>query len=220
MKILETDVEGNTVADLTHLDDDMGAGPHVEVMNMSEAGVSALSLGKGSGVLAAEALTAPLDKVGYDPSAEVNVADPPARPSLDVAIETLGHLYPRIEKLCERMWAWDKRELGTELRAALEGVIAKWETATDDLMAGLLTVNAKGYVAKTTDKTRKLATMRKPGTRVVLNSAEMEAEYRAMCSAEELDSLEVVRTVGSKVFLKTGAREVGLVDVGKVEVRS
>ena len=29
MKILETDVEGKVVADLTHLDDDMGAGPHV-----------------------------------------------------------------------------------------------------------------------------------------------------------------------------------------------
>jgi hypothetical protein len=41
-----------------------------------------------------------------------------------------------------------------------------------------------------------------------------------MYSADELAALEVVRTVGSKVFLKTGAREVGLVDVTKVEVKS
>ena len=218
MKILETDVDGKTVADLTHLDDDMGAGPHVTVVEQGPATVAAVDC-----VVKVDGRATTVTNVEYtdtpDPSAEVNVADPPARPSLDVAIETLGHLYPRIEKLCERMWAWDKRELGAELRAALEGVIAKWETATDVLMAGLLTVNAKGYVAKTTDKTRKLATMRKPGTKVKLDPA-LVMDYAEMYSAEELDSLEVVRTVGSKVFLKTGAREVGLVDVGKVEVRS
>jgi hypothetical protein len=272
MQILETDVEGKVVADLTQVDDDMGVGPHVEVVHMSNAGVSALSLGKGSGVLAEEALTAPLDRalamspvehagpVGCDknfgeahnatgphetvfdnvvlevaghsvtqltnveyadtpaPSAEVNVSDPPGRPSLHVALETLGHLRPRIEKLCERMWGWDKRELGTDLRAAIEGAIAKWETSTDDLVAGLLLLNAKGYVAKTTDKTRKLASMRKPGTKVRLDDSLLPA-FAEVYSPEELDALEVVRTLGSKVFLKTGSREVGIVDVSKVEAR-
>ena len=233
MQILQMSEEGKVEADLTHLDDDSGAGPHVEVVNMSAAGADALSLGKGSGVLAAEALTAPLDRAlpvttlagveladgQPDPSAEVNVADPPSRPSLEVAIETLGNLRPRIEALCLRMAGWDKREMGMELRAAFEVTVAKWETSTADLAAGLDLLQSKGFVAKTTVKTRKIAQM-KPGTLVVLNSADMVADYSAIYSPEEMAALEVVRTVGSKVFLKTGAREVGLVDVGKVEVRS
>jgi hypothetical protein len=203
MQILEMNEEGKTVADLTHLE---GVGPHVDVVNMSAAGADALSLGKG-----------PLDEI-LDASAEVNVADPPARPSLDVAIETLGHLRPRIEALCLRMAGWDKREMGLELRAAFEVVVAKWETSTADLAAGLDLLQAKGFVAKTTVKTRKIAQM-KPGTPVKLDPA-LVADYAEMYSADELSALEVVRTVGSKVFLKTGTREVGLVDVGKVEVRS
>jgi hypothetical protein len=87
------------------------------------------------------------------------------------------------------------------------------------LATALELLRNKGFVAKTTDKTRKLASMRKPGTLVKLDPA-LVVDYAEMYSADELAALEVVRTVGSKVFLKTGAREVGLVDVTKVEVKS
>ena len=207
MQILETDVEGKTVADLTHLE---GVGPHVTVVDMAKGKDVVVKLG---------GIEATLVSAEYsDASAEVNVADPPARPSLDVAIETLGHLRPRIEALCLRMAGWDKREMGMELRAAFEVTVAKWETSTADLAAGLDLLQAKGFVAKTTVKTRKIAQM-KPGTRVKLDDS-LVPDFSAVYSPEELAALEVVRTVGSKVFLKSGAREVGLVDVSKVEVRS
>lgn len=141
----------------------------------------------------------------------------PVRPSLDVAIDTLGHLRPRIEALCLRMAGWDKREMGMELRAAFGMTVAKWETATADLAAALDLLQSKGFVAKTTAKTRKLAQM-KPGTPVKLDPA-LVMDYAEIYSADELSSLDVVRTVGAKIFLRTGSREVGLVDVSKVEVR-
>lgn len=206
MQILETDVEGKTAADLTHLE---GVGPHVTVVDMAKGKDVVVKLG---------GIEATLVSAESDASAEVNVTDPPARPSLDVAIETLGHLRPRIEALCLRMAGWDKREMGMELRAAFEVTVAKWETSTADLAAGLDLLRAKGFVAKTTAKSRKLAQI-KPGTPVKMDPA-LVVDYAEMYSADELSALEVVRAVGSKVFLKTGAREVGLVDVGKVEVRS
>jgi hypothetical protein len=161
-----------------------------------------------------------VDPVGVaDASAEVNVADPPSRPSLDVAIETLGHLRPRIEKLCERIAGWDRRNMdGAELRAAFGATVAKWEAATEELTVALELLNNRGFVAKTTAKSRKLAQLRKPGTKVVLD-APMAHAFSMLYSAEEIEGLEVVKLVGPLVLLKTGAREVGLVDVIKVEVK-
>jgi hypothetical protein len=210
MQILEMNEEGKTVADLTHLE---GVGPHVKVMEQGAA--------KGKDVVVKLGETeATLVSAEYsDASAEVNVTDPPARPSLDVAIETLGHLRPRIEALCLRMLGWDKREMGAELRTAFEESVDRFEANAATLATALELLRNKGFVAKTTDKTRKLASMRKPGTPVKLDPA-LVVDYAEMYSADELAALEVVRTVGSKVFLKTGAREVGLVDVTKVEVKS
>jgi hypothetical protein len=208
MQILETDESGKTVADLTHID---GVGPHVTVLGMATGGGAAESYSEVQPVC--------VDPVGTCDGTAANAVEDKGRPSLDVAIETLGHLRPRIEALCLRLLGWDKREMNAELRTAFEDSVERFEKNAATLATALELLRNKGFVAKTTDKTRKSARM-KPGTRVVLSDPAMAADFLAIYSPLELDDLEVVRAVGSKVFLKTGAREVGLVDVGKVEVRS
>jgi hypothetical protein len=225
MQILVTDADGNTVDDLTHLEDDSGVGPHVTVVEKGQP-LKVEELKPPVGVdcsmatlMAEIAPDLPMTTLAGTDVADVQPAnEDKVRPSLDVAIETLGHLRPRIEALCLRMLGWDKREMNPELRAAFEDSVARFEANAATLATALELLRNKGFVAKTTDKTRKLAKM-KPGTRVVLD-ASLAPDFAAVYSPEELDALEVVRTVGSKVFLRTGTREVGLVDVSKVEVRS
>ena len=167
MTILQTDTDGNTVADL---------GPPV-----------------------------PAD------------APPPAepatqsRPTLHVAIATHGNLLLRIEALCLRLESWagttdEFRKTVGDLRATF------WKLGEE-----LCKLNAHDFVAKSTPKTRKLARL-KPGVRVRLNTLERIAEYLQLYSEAELEALEVVRVVGSRVFLRTGQREVGLVPAAHLEV--
>jgi hypothetical protein len=126
------------------------------------------------------------------------------RPTLDVAIETHNHLRPRIESFCLRLESW--ASTADEFRKAVENL----RKTFDALGCALDQLKARGFSAKSTPKTRKLARM-KPGALVRLNTPEREAEYSQLYSPEELAALEVVRVIGSRVFLRTGTREVGLV---------
>lgn len=149
-------------------------------------------------------------------SSEIETAQPAVseRPSLDVAIENLGHLRPRITSLCLRLHGWDKKTMGTGTREAFDKAVHDFEESAADLGAMLIALHAIGYVANATPLTRKLARMR-PGSRVRLLDPD---PWRAFYSAEELDALQVHAVHGKQAFLKTGDREVGLVPISKLEV--
>jgi len=139
---------------------------------------------------------------------------PAPRPTLECESEVHAHLDPRIEAHLLRVEAWSGVPASFELHTAAEDVRAAWARLGQRLLA----MREAGIVVKSTAKTRKLARM-KPGTRVQLVDDNMAADYSAMYSPEEIAALEVVRVVGERVFLVTGEREVGLVEVRFLEAR-
>jgi hypothetical protein len=138
-----------------------------------------------------------------------NAAKKP-RSSLEVAIERHRHLTPAIEAFCSRLESWETTVHEYGLRDVLVGLRSEWGQ-----LGIVLELMAKdGAVPRTTPKSR-MRVWLKPGAKVGLRP-DIDEEYGAIYSPEELNNLEVVAVLEHKVFLKTGERDVGLVPLAHV----
>ena len=176
-------------------EEETGAGPHTTVLEGAPA--------PAQEVAAADDPTAP-------------ETPPVSRPSLDVAIENLFHLRPRVDALCLRLAGWDTRSLGMGTQAAFAETVASVDKSLHDLEQMLVVLKGLGYVAHATPLTRKLARLH-PGTLVKLLDP---APWAEIYTAEELASIRVEAVAGKRAFLKTCDRDLGLVEISKLEVRT
>ena len=161
-------------------------------------------------VITASQSEIPIAKVAELPAVEATKPD--SRPSLEVETDVHHNLLPRIEAHLGRMRAWDLRKLTTEQRAAFTGAMDDLEADWMALTAALALLCEAGFVAKTTPVTR-LASKLTHGSRVSLRD-DQRAIFAQLYSAEQLDSLSVVKVTDTHVQLMADdGSNVGLVKI-------
>ena len=145
-------------------------------------------------------------RMGYD------VGKPDSRPSLEVETEVHDNLRPRIEAHLGRMRAWDLRKLPVEQRGEFLICMGQLETAFSAVGNWLETMRVSNFIAKTTPVTR-LASKLSHGSKVSLRD-DQRAVYAKLYSAEQLDSLSVVKVTDTHVQLMADdGSNVGLVKI-------
>jgi len=138
--------------------------------------------------------------------------DTTSRPSLEVETEVHNNLRPRIEAHLGRMRAWDLRKLPVEQRGEFLICMGQLETAFSAVGNWLETMRVSNFIAKTTPVTR-LASKLSHGSKVSLRD-DQRAVYAKLYSAEQLDSLSVVKVTDTHVQLMADdGSNVGLVKI-------
>ena len=150
--------------------------------------------------------------------AEASLPKAEQRPSLEVETEVHDNLRPRIEAHLGRMRAWDLRSLPIGDRGEFILRMGQLETSFTALGEWLETLRVSNFVAKTTPTTR-IASKLTHGTKVSLRD-DKRAEFAQVYSAEQLDSLSVVKTTDTHVQLMAeDGSNIGLVRICHVVVK-
>lgn len=130
----------------------------------------------------------PVEEGRIDAKPEASASPPQdpveGRPSLDVAIETHGHLARRVESLLGRLASW-KTEDG-KLLELVANIDRQWK----ELGAKLAEMKAAGYVVKSNARSRVQAciTLGRP----LRLRDEKRAGYIKLYTPEELDRAEII----------------------------
>jgi hypothetical protein len=141
---------------------------------------------------------------------------PDQRPSVDVAIEVLGHLAERAEPLLGRLRSWDLRGLDSKMSVAFQGSVDDVQNAFRRLSDQLLALQAIGFVAKTTPTTRLRASLH-VGKQVKLTT-NARSELSQVYTTEQLDSLRIDKILPKHVVLSASdGTSIGMVKLAFID---